>query len=612
MAEWTIVSAKAYSDPFNQVELDVVFERDGQHWRVPTFWRGENRWTVRFRPPQPGEYRYHYESNDKRNGDLNGHAGRVEVRGIESGLIARGMPRVSSNHRYFETADGKPFFWLGDTWWTGLSGRLSWEGFQQLAKDRSAKGFTVIQLCGGLAPSYEEQAPIDPGFCNEGGCVWDAHFERINPKYFDFADRRIAYLLENGLTPAIVGGWRGVLQQMGPAKMREHWRYLIARYGAYPVFWIAGGEIYDPPPAERRPQPNSSEPALNFTSTGWTDIVRYIRATDPYHHPLSVHEIPPPYDRAIMDESLTDFDLFQASHQGWPSLATEIALLDKHYARTTVTKPLVVGEVGYEGLGGAHGAEFQRAAFWLGMLNGAAGFTYGAVATWQSYSAEAPFHRQKFSFLTWQEGMQLPGSAQVGLNARLLERYPWWDLEPHPDWITPRGTTLLDPNREVSNFDIDLIGPLVNGQPLPDEQLPAGEWQKAGGNDRLPYAAGIPTRLRIVYLPYARGLNDYPAVTIQSLEPQVRYHAYYFEPALGIKIDLGFVAGGAQGAPGAIDSSHLERRLYDAGGTYRGFLGGPGWETYGTHGRIEGDRYTPEKPPGMGDWVLILEASPSG
>lgn len=40
MAEWTIVSAKAYADPFNDVEVNVVFERNGKSWRVPTFWRG--------------------------------------------------------------------------------------------------------------------------------------------------------------------------------------------------------------------------------------------------------------------------------------------------------------------------------------------------------------------------------------------------------------------------------------------------------------------------------------------------------------------------------------------------------------------------------------------
>ena len=29
----------------------------------------------------------------------------------------------------------------------------------------------------------------------------------MNPKYFDFADRRIKHLVDEGMVPAIVGGW---------------------------------------------------------------------------------------------------------------------------------------------------------------------------------------------------------------------------------------------------------------------------------------------------------------------------------------------------------------------------------------------------------------------
>ncbi|MFY9910311.1 MAG: DUF5060 domain-containing protein, partial [Candidatus Sulfotelmatobacter sp.] len=51
MFEWTFASQKKYADPFNDVDVDVVFTRGGESWRVPTFWRGGNKWTVRFAPP---------------------------------------------------------------------------------------------------------------------------------------------------------------------------------------------------------------------------------------------------------------------------------------------------------------------------------------------------------------------------------------------------------------------------------------------------------------------------------------------------------------------------------------------------------------------------------
>ncbi|MGB8115171.1 MAG: DUF5060 domain-containing protein, partial [Candidatus Sulfotelmatobacter sp.] len=51
MFERTFSSQKGYADPFNDVDVDVVFTRGGESWRVPTFWRGGNKWTVRFAPP---------------------------------------------------------------------------------------------------------------------------------------------------------------------------------------------------------------------------------------------------------------------------------------------------------------------------------------------------------------------------------------------------------------------------------------------------------------------------------------------------------------------------------------------------------------------------------
>ena len=613
LIEWTIESKKAYKDPFNDVDVDAIFERDGQVWRVPAFWRGTDQWTVRFAPPTPGSYRYHLECTDKENPNLNAHAGRVTISAYtgDNPLYRHGPPRVSANQRYFEQADGTPFFWLGDTWWTGLSDRISWADFQTLTTDRAQKGFTVVQIVAGLVPSDEETAPSDPGFCNEGGCVWEPNFKRINPRYFDYADRRIQYLLAHGITPAILGGWRQVLAQMGVAKMKQHWRYIIARYGAYPVFWIAGGELYDPPPDQRaRLAALSHDLATFLDSRGWTDIVRYIRSTDPYHHLLAAHEVDPPFDFPLQDETLTDFDLFQAGHRGWPSLATAITQLDLHYARTEIRKPLVVGEIGYEQFFEGHFADFQRAAFWLDVLNGAAGHTYGATGTWEAYDALKPFQRSLVTFTNSKEGMELPGSYQVGMGAKLLRRFRWWAFEPHPEWVSPAGKTLLEPNGKINGFDVDLIAALERKPPPSDEDLPLGIWHDQHGTWRLPYAAGIPREVRIIYLPDF-GMKVYPTPTVRALEAGVRYSVYYWQPSLGIKVDLGAVRRGT--SPQDPDRVELPtaRKLFDAKGQYRGELKGNGWDEYGTHGKLENGTYTPERPPTGGDWVLVLDAEAS-
>ena len=564
VVQWTIESRTTYVDPFNDVDVDVIFRKDGQSWRVPTYWRGGQKWTVRFAPPSPGEYAYHLESTDSSNPDLNGHEGRVTIRAYSGskGILRHGAIRVSANHRYFEHADGTPFYWLGDTWWTGLSDRLSWEGFQKLTADRKAKGFTVVQIVAGLIPS-EELAPSDPGYCNEGGCVWDPAFKRINPRYFDSADRRIQHLVANEIAPAIVGAWSPDLATMGIEKMKKHWRYVIARYGAYPVFWILGGEVFDPPEGVR-------SPCDSAVSRGWTDVARYLREMDPYHHPMTVHEafLGRPCGVPLQDESVTDFDLLQAGHSSWMSLAASVTEIGRHYARTSLIKPVVQGEIGYEHFIGAHWDDFQRAAFWLSMLNGAAGHTYGAAGTWESYSAEKPFQRVHLSFMTWDEGMNLPGSYQVGLGAKLLRAYPWWRFTPHPEWVTPRGTTLLNPRDAAERFDPnswELAGTTYDFDNVPTRDNPGGSAGKASKhNFHRPYAAGIPREVRVIYMPYQSlgitALMDQPPPTVLGLEPGVRYQAYFWEPSVGMRIDLGVLERPPPG-PKLFEDTFTEKQL---------------------------------------------------
>ena len=546
--ERTFASQKTYSDPFNDVDVDVIFTRGGENWRVPTFWRGGSKWTVRFAPPAAGQYTYHLESTDSANPDLNGHETRVNLTTYAgaSPLLRHGMLRVSADKRHFEQADGTPFYWLGDTWWTGLSDRLSWDAFQKLTANRKAKGFTVVQIVAGLVPSNEEQAPVDPGFHNEGGAVWDPAFKQINPRYFDYADRRIQLLVNAGIAPAIVGAWHQALAQMGIPKMEKHWRYIIARYGAYPVFWIVGGEVFDPSPesAKNVPPLMINGEAIDVKAPGWSEVARYVRNTDPYHHPLTTHEVPPPYDVPLNDESLTDFDLFQPSHFGWASIAVDIATLDICRSRTSVIKPEVVGEIGYEGIGGTNFQDFQRVAFWTAMLNGAAGYTYGANPVFEAYSTDKPFQRVKYTLMTWDEGMNLPGAEEISLGAKLLEKYPWWQLDPHPEWVAPRGTTLLTPRTarvgpELGSFDSLFTNPFPQPAGAP-WTYPGGEWTAAGGNFFLPYAAGVPGKFRVIYDPCLSLFCSTPP-TILGLEPGVRYHAYYWEPTLGVKFDLGAV-----------------------------------------------------------------------
>ena len=206
--ETSFESAKAYLNPFTEVEVDVVFQQGEKQWKVPAFWAGDKKWTVRFAPPVQGKYTYHVECSDKANSGLNGKEQTLSVTPYtgDNPLLKHGSLRVTKNQRHFEYADGTPFFWLGDTWWKGLCKRLTWEGFQELTADRKKKGFSVVQIVCGTYP--DEPGLLKPSWENEGGMPYlKQDFSEMNPKYFDDADRRFKHLVDSGIVPAIVGGW---------------------------------------------------------------------------------------------------------------------------------------------------------------------------------------------------------------------------------------------------------------------------------------------------------------------------------------------------------------------------------------------------------------------
>jgi len=61
----------------------------------------------------------------------------------------------------------------------------------------------------------------------------------------------------------------------------------------------------------------------------------------------------------------------------------------------------------------------------------------------------------------------------------------------------------------------------------------------------LPYAAGIPGELRIIYIP--QRIYNWTGPLLKKLEPDVQYHVFYFNPINGDEYDLGSVSGNSKG-----------------------------------------------------------------
>jgi Protein of unknown function (DUF4038)/Domain of unknown function (DUF5060) len=495
VTEFSFTSSKTYADPFNDVQLDVTFSGpSGSEHRVPTFWGSEQTWRVRYAPASPGRYRYKTVANDAGNSDLHSRSGVLEVGPYDgnNALEREGGIRVAADRRHFEHASGKPFFWLGDTWWMGLTKRLHWpDEFQALTTDRVNKGFTMVQIIAGL---YPDMPPFDERGANEAGFPWEKDYTRINPAYFDMADLRIQHLVNRGIVPCIVGCWGYFLPLMGVPKMKQHWRNIIARWGAYPVVWCLAGEGTMPYYLSKTPKEDSA-----LQKRAWTEVARYVRESDPYRRMITIHPSQTARD-SVEDPSVLDFDMLQTGHGDRASIANTVNRVVE--SRTREPKmPVLVGEVCYEGIMEASRQEVQRFMFWASILSGAAGHTYGANGIWQLNRAEKPYgpspHGRSWGNTPWDVAAQLPGSRMLGLGKEYLMKFDWKRFQPHPEWVEPC-------------------------------------WTKQ--NYIQSYAAGIPGEVRMIFTP-----PSWNPPKMKQLERGVNYTASFFDPANGVEHPIGRV-----------------------------------------------------------------------
>jgi hypothetical protein len=501
--ELALASDKAYADPFNEIEVVAVFRPPGGgEVRVPAFWAGAHAWKVRYSSSVLGVHAFRTECTDEANAKLHGATGRVDVvaYGGANPLYRHGPIRVAADRRHFEHADGTPFFWLGDTWWMGLCQRLRWpDEFKALAADRRPKGFNVVQIVAGL---YPDMPAFDPRGANEAGFPWENGYGRIRPEYFDQADRRLQYLADEGFVPCLVGAWGYHLPWLGVERMKKHWRYLVARYGAMPVVWCVAGETTMPYYLSKDKRGDEQ-----LQKEGWTAVCRYIRQVDPFHRPLTLHPAwRVPTRGSVSDPSVVDFELLQTGH-GMREVVGPTAAQVRAARAAAPAVPVIDGEPSYENLNGQIPADVCRTLFWVSMTSGAAGHTYGANGIWQVNRPDQPYGPSpgghNWGTLPWTEAMKLPGSAQVALGKKLLAQFEWWRFEPHPEWAQW-------------------------ADPTPD----------ADG----PYAAGIAQEVRLIYVPRPR------PVVVQRLARGAEYRAWRFDPVTGERKDVGKVAAADNGS----------------------------------------------------------------
>ena len=346
-----------------------------------------------------------------------------------------GQLKVTGDGRYFCHADGKPFFWLGDTGWL-LPERLDREEAVEYLDGAAAAGFNVVQV----------QTVNDVPAHNIYGCS-------SHPDGYDFSEvdrdgdggywRHVDFIVdaaaERGIYIGMVCIWGGLVKsgKMTVDEAKAYGSFLADRYKDRPnIVWIIGGDIRG-----------------DVRTDEWVALANAIRSKDD-RHLMSFH----PFGRTssinwFHDAPWLDFNMFQSGHRRYDqtrgdgddkaqaSQAEDNWRYVEAARKMLPAKPVLDAEPSYEEIPqGLHdpsepwwkAPDVRRYAYWS-VLSGAAGHTYGHSSVMQMKKDEpvGAYGAVK----TWREGMRDPGYNQMKYLRRLMEMLPYQEMIPDQDIV---------------------------------------------------------------------------------------------------------------------------------------------------------------------------------
>ena len=489
--EITLTATGNYSTPYIDVDdLNATFvSSTGVSMTMIGFWDGGLTWKIRFAPLSIGIWTY--KTNAKDTG-LNGQTGFITCTPYTGPLpiYQHGFIKPSANNRYLTYADGTPFYYLGDTHWSGFSRAERFNEsndprfssmFKGMIDRRVEQGYTAWKA-ETFANNYQESNPS-----NEGGPAWinDKFFIDLNPGFWQNIDQRIEYLASKGMVISIA---QGIGRSMKNASVepdhRRLARYILARYGAYPTIWITAQEFDD-------------------VRTGnciqcWADVAAEVYNLDPYKRANSLHNA---YTNPIVYHDQVWYG-FVTLQQGHNYQAPIDYWLGQYNA--IPPRPILEDEANYEDLiphytGGVVIPKWKtRQSAWQAQIGGAFGFTYGGQGIWWAcYTTDDPNSNcgNGSSARAWYTAIDFPVGEQMSLMARFWTSFDWWTLAPDGNAISWSSAPT-------------------------DHQKP---YQKTDGENRS---------LVIAYLPLRINGTVYNG-TARNLSPTGIYNAQWFNPRNG-------------------------------------------------------------------------------
>lgn len=434
--ELRFTSTVRYDNPVQDVTLHAHFTApSGREYTVPGFWDGDNVWRVRFAPDEEDWWQYTTFCSDPDNGGLHDHQGAFECNEGE-GLTAfenHGPVRLAANRRYLAHADGKPFFWLGDTGWYG-SLLATDEEWTYYCWTRARQGYTAVQI-------QTTQWAALPNGDRLGEHAFTGN-ERIviNPAFFQRLDQRLDTLNRFGLLAVPVLLWTAVW--MDPAMNRLNpgnslpedqaivlANYMVARWQAHDVAWILNGDgRYEGGVAAR-----------------WRRIGQAVFGEVP-HAPVTMHPCGTHWPYAdFQEEAWLDIVGYQSGHS---SSAEALRWITSGPPATDWRKmparPFINLEPPYENHMAFPSSErfgpqaVRRAIYWSLLNAPTAGVTYGGHGVWGWDDGSAPplGHPKTGIPYPWQDALHMAAGEQMAHLAKLMRTIRWHELRPAPELVT--------------------------------------------------------------------------------------------------------------------------------------------------------------------------------
>ena len=335
---------------------------------------------------------------------------------------------ISENRHYLQTADGRPFFYQGDTAWE-LFHRLTREEADLYLKDRASKGFNVIQavalaeLDGINTPNAYGHKPLinrDP--------AKPATKEGEQNDYWDNVDyiigRANSLGMYIGLLPTWGRWWRDNDKIFTPQNAEQYGRWIAKRYSKYSVIWILGGD--------RNPDNDYHKQIIRAMARGIRSIDKKNLIT---FHPTGWQTS----SRWFHNDEWLAFNSRQSGHnQRYNSNAQIVGDFN-----LSPTKPIIELEPLYEDHplefrpneeGHSNAWDVRRALYWS-VFYGSAGVTYGHHSVWQMYDKEkgrGPINRP---LMSWQEAINQPAADDVRHLKELMLSRPYFSRIPSEDFI---------------------------------------------------------------------------------------------------------------------------------------------------------------------------------